>query len=104
MTLRSADFESAASTIPPRPHSNEAPVLWPARAFASRPSRTGQVHPPDPLSAQSDSLVWEAEITLPDGSKKIVSTRETELVAAQFAAVERKTKGLFNNNRYSSRC
>jgi hypothetical protein len=37
---------------------------------------------------RANSLVWEAELTLPDGSKKIVSTRETDLSAAQFVAVE----------------
>jgi hypothetical protein len=39
-----------------------------------------------------DSPIWEAEISLPDGSKKIVSTREKDLSAAQFAALEAKAR------------
>jgi hypothetical protein len=41
---------------------------------------------------RADSLVWEAEITLPDGSKKNVSPCETELATARFAVLEMKAE------------
>jgi hypothetical protein len=82
--LPPANFESAAVTVSPHP--------LPRTRNTSTPHPTDQAIVLKQWRRSLDDEIVEAQITLPDGSIKILSTKQRDIMKAAFAAVEIKAR------------